>query len=203
MVEGNQAIADDPALINSDPEGEGWFFKLKLDNPGELDGLMDEAAYREWVQDALSETAVSTSKWDAADYARVGAFVAELGAAALDLLDPQPGEHILDVGCGEGTLTQKIVERGATVLGIDNSPEMVEAAKAKGHRRAGHGRGRDAVPGRVRRRFLQRDAALGARQGAGRGGDLHSRCTPAGASPARWAATATSPGCARRSTPSW
>ena len=39
------------------------------------------------------------------DYARVGGFVAELGAAALDLLDPQPGERILDVGCGEGTLT--------------------------------------------------------------------------------------------------
>jgi glycine cleavage system H protein len=44
VVEGNQAVADDPALINSDPEGEGWFFKLKLDNPGELDGLMVEAA---------------------------------------------------------------------------------------------------------------------------------------------------------------
>jgi glycine cleavage system H protein len=49
VVEGNQAVADDPALINSDPEGEGWFFKPKLDNPGELDGLMDEAAYREWI----------------------------------------------------------------------------------------------------------------------------------------------------------
>ena len=53
-------------------------------------------------------------------------------AAALDLLDPQPGERILDVGCGEGTLTEKIVERGATVLGIDNSPEMIAAARAKG-----------------------------------------------------------------------
>ena len=74
----------------------------------------------------------STSKWDAADYAKVGAFVAELGGAALDLLDPQPGERILDVGCGEGTLTRKIVERGATVLGIDNSPEMIAAARAKG-----------------------------------------------------------------------
>ena len=50
VVEGNQAVADDPALINSDPEGEGWFFKLKLDNPGELDGLMDEAAYRVWIK---------------------------------------------------------------------------------------------------------------------------------------------------------
>ena len=50
VVEGNAAVADDPALINRDPEGEGWFFKLKLDDPGAVDGLMDEAAYREWVQ---------------------------------------------------------------------------------------------------------------------------------------------------------
>ena len=50
VTEGNQAIADDPALVNSDPEGQGWFFKVKLDNPGELDGLMDETAYRDWVK---------------------------------------------------------------------------------------------------------------------------------------------------------
>jgi SAM-dependent methyltransferase len=80
----------------------------------------------------LKQNAASTSKWDAAEYARVGAFVAELGGAALDLLDPKPGERILDVGCGEGTLTRKIAERGATVLGIDNSPEMVAAARMKG-----------------------------------------------------------------------
>jgi SAM-dependent methyltransferase len=80
----------------------------------------------------LKQGAASTSKWDAAEYARVGAFVAELGGAALDLLDPKPGERILDVGCGEGTLTKKIAERGATVLGIDNSVEMVAAARARG-----------------------------------------------------------------------
>ena len=50
VVEGNQAVADDPSLINSDPEGQGWFFKLKRDNPGELEGLMDEGAYREWIK---------------------------------------------------------------------------------------------------------------------------------------------------------
>jgi len=50
VVEGNQAIAEDPSLINSDPEGEGWFFKLRLDDTSELAGLMDEAAYREWVK---------------------------------------------------------------------------------------------------------------------------------------------------------
>jgi len=48
VVEANSAIADEPALINTDPEGEGWFFKLKLSDPAELEGLMDEAAYRDW-----------------------------------------------------------------------------------------------------------------------------------------------------------
>ena len=83
-------------------------------------------------QNALSQPVLSTSKWDAADYAKVGAFVADLGQAALDLLDPRAGERVLDVGCGEGALTRKIMERGATVLGIDNSPEMVAAARAQG-----------------------------------------------------------------------
>lgn len=50
VTEGNRAVADDPSLVNSDPEGQGWFFKLKLDNPSELDGLMDESAYREWIK---------------------------------------------------------------------------------------------------------------------------------------------------------
>jgi glycine cleavage system H protein len=50
VTEGNPAIADDPAIINREPEGEGWFFKLRLSDAGELDGLMDEAAYREWVK---------------------------------------------------------------------------------------------------------------------------------------------------------
>ena len=49
VVAGNQAVADDPALVNSDPEGQGWFFKLKLSDPSELEGLMDEAAYREFL----------------------------------------------------------------------------------------------------------------------------------------------------------
>jgi len=62
----------------------------------------------------------------------VGRFVAELGGAALDLLDPQPGERILDIGCGDGALTRKIVERGADVVGIDNSSELVAAASAIG-----------------------------------------------------------------------
>jgi glycine cleavage system H protein len=50
VVDGNSKVADDPSIVNSDPEGEGWFFKLKLDDPAELEGLMDEAAYRDWVK---------------------------------------------------------------------------------------------------------------------------------------------------------
>ena len=49
VAQGNAALADDPALVNSDPEGEGWFFTLTLSDPAELDGLMDEAGYKAFV----------------------------------------------------------------------------------------------------------------------------------------------------------
>ena len=49
IVEVNQALEDDPALVNGDPTGEGWFLKLRLSAPGELDGLMDDAAYAAYV----------------------------------------------------------------------------------------------------------------------------------------------------------
>ena len=49
VVEGNPALADEPGLVNTDPEGEGWFFKITLSDPSELDGLMDENAYEAFV----------------------------------------------------------------------------------------------------------------------------------------------------------
>ena len=49
ITEGNGALEGDPALVNSDPEGDGWFFKLTLSDPSELDGLMDNAAYDAFV----------------------------------------------------------------------------------------------------------------------------------------------------------
>jgi glycine cleavage system H protein len=48
VIQGNGAIADDPSLINSDPEGNGWFFTMKLADASELDGLMDEGAYKSY-----------------------------------------------------------------------------------------------------------------------------------------------------------
>ena len=49
VTEGNGALEDDPSLVNSGAEGEGWFFRLTIADPAELDGLMDEAAYKEYV----------------------------------------------------------------------------------------------------------------------------------------------------------
>jgi glycine cleavage system H protein len=49
VTEGNPALEDDPALVNSAAETDGWFFKLALSDAGELDGLMDEAAYQDFV----------------------------------------------------------------------------------------------------------------------------------------------------------
>ena len=50
VIEGNPGGRRRSGAGQQRPEGEGWFFKLKLDNPGELDGLMDESAYRDWVK---------------------------------------------------------------------------------------------------------------------------------------------------------
>jgi glycine cleavage system H protein len=52
VTEGNSQLEEDPALVNSDPEGEGWFFRLSLSDKSQLDGLMDAAAYKAFC-DAL------------------------------------------------------------------------------------------------------------------------------------------------------
>ncbi|MFM8498689.1 MAG: glycine cleavage system protein GcvH [Chakrabartia sp.] len=49
VIAGNDALNEDPSLVNSDPEGEGWFFRLTLDDPSQLDGLMDASAYKAFV----------------------------------------------------------------------------------------------------------------------------------------------------------
>jgi len=50
VIEANAAIVEDPAKVNADPAGEAWFVKLKLTEPSELDGLMDEAAYKDYLE---------------------------------------------------------------------------------------------------------------------------------------------------------
>ena len=77
-------------------------------------------------------TVNAASRWSAADYATHAGFVPALGEAALVSLNPQPGEFIIDIGCGDGALTQRIAAVGARVIGLDSSEEMVEAARAKG-----------------------------------------------------------------------
>src|SRR5271170_1363310 len=73
-----------------------------------------------------------TQSWNPVAYAEIGAFVPALGAGVLEWLAPQPGERILDLGCGDGQLTAKIVATGAEVIGVDSSPEMVEGALSRG-----------------------------------------------------------------------
>ncbi len=70
--------------------------------------------------------------WNPEQYAQTARFVSDLGEAVVGLLAPQPGEHILDLGCGDGALTVKLQAVGATVLGVDASPEMVAAAQSRG-----------------------------------------------------------------------
>jgi trans-aconitate methyltransferase len=73
-----------------------------------------------------------TNTWTSDGYRKNAAYVPALGAAVFDLLDPRPGERILDLGCGDGALTEKIVAVGAAVLGIDTSEEMIAAARRRG-----------------------------------------------------------------------
>jgi trans-aconitate methyltransferase len=75
---------------------------------------------------------VTEQTWNAEVYERNARFVSDLGMPVVELLDPQPGERILDLGCGDGVLTKKLEEMGCELVGVDSSPELVQAALALG-----------------------------------------------------------------------
>jgi trans-aconitate methyltransferase len=79
-----------------------------------------------------AKTLADVQTWDAKGYALNARFVSDLAGDVVSWLDPKPGERILDVGCGDGALTEKLVALGCSVVGIDPSPSMIEAAKARG-----------------------------------------------------------------------
>jgi trans-aconitate methyltransferase len=92
---------------------------------------------RDWIWyhvEAMNDnlTAASGQSWDPERYARNARFVSDLGTPVLELLAPQPGERVLDLGCGDGALTEKIVAAGCSVVGVDGSAAQVEAARERG-----------------------------------------------------------------------
>src|SRR3569623_144780 len=102
------------------------------DHGSEADGHPTLESARSGASGEGSVRVNSSSSWSPTDYAANAAFVPALGGPALEMLDPQPGELILDIGCGDGALTAKIMATGARVSGLDASPQMVEAARARG-----------------------------------------------------------------------
>ena len=70
--------------------------------------------------------------WDPDAYAEHARFVSDLGAPVVDLLAPKRGERVLDLGCGDGALTERLVAAGCRVVAVDSSPEQVWAALARG-----------------------------------------------------------------------
>ena len=70
--------------------------------------------------------------WDPDRYAEHARFVSDLGMPVVDLLAPKPGERVLDLGCGDGALTERLVALGCRVVGVDGSEAQVEAARKRG-----------------------------------------------------------------------
>jgi SAM-dependent methyltransferase len=75
---------------------------------------------------------VTGQKWDPERYAREARYVSDLGEPVVELLEPRAGERVLDLGCGDGALTERLLAAGCSVLGVDASQEMIAAARARG-----------------------------------------------------------------------
>jgi SAM-dependent methyltransferase len=79
----------------------------------------------------MAKAGIARQNWQARRYAATADFVPALGTPVLELLNPQPGERILDLGCGDGVLTERIVAAGAEVVAVDAAPDMVAAARER------------------------------------------------------------------------
>ena len=76
----------------------------------------------------MKATPAQAQTWSAEIYQRHAAFVPSLGRELVSWLNPRPGERILDLGCGDGTLTEELRADGASVVGVDGSFAMAAAA---------------------------------------------------------------------------
>ena len=83
----------------------------------------------------MSSSDPSDQKWNPDLYGARAGFVHRMAADLVDLLDPRPGERVLDLGCGAGELAAAIAARGASVLGLDGSPAMIDAARGRADER--------------------------------------------------------------------
>jgi len=91
-----------------------------------------EAGRADFESDVRRESPSVAGYWNPDRYARDARFVSDLGRPLVGLLEPRPGERVLDLGCGDGALTAQLVAAGCDVVGVDASPEMVEAARRLG-----------------------------------------------------------------------
>lgn len=77
----------------------------------------------------MDDATICPQSWDPERYARNARFVSDLGAPVFELLAPQAGERILDLGCGDGVLTQRLAGVGCEVVAVDSSPQQIVAAR--------------------------------------------------------------------------
>ncbi len=103
-----------------------------------LDLLLQlDTAHRQADTEYMKEQSIparagqTAQTWNTSAYAANGRFVADLATGVVDLLAPKPGEHILDIGCGDGALTERLAATGATLTGIDASDSMIRAARER------------------------------------------------------------------------
>src|SRR6201988_5208659 len=75
---------------------------------------------------------MATQSWSPERYEKNARFVSDLGMPVVELLAPRPGERILDLGCGDGALTERLVASGCTVVAIDSSADQIAAARNRG-----------------------------------------------------------------------